>query len=230
MRKRKKLRLFFLIILAVIIFLTVTFNKTNDQSENETPKLPVVKPEVVQEPQKAPKPEIVFVGPRENIPEDTPKDYGFWSFAIPVPGVLSRSGQPLVKEFQWLKDNGWKGDIDLRVEGERGELGNDSKMPGFNEIGLNFLKLEIPDGSPPTEEQAEKFLEFVNNPDNQPTHVHCRGGIGRAGTATALYRYAVQSWPIDKAIEESRPFKGGVSSSQEKWLKKWAETHEPGSH
>ena len=175
-------------------------------------------------------PEIKYVGPRENIPEDAPAAYGFWSFAIPVDGVLSRSGQPLIGEFEWLKENGWKGVVNLRVDGERDEVGDDAKIPGFNELGFNYLHLPIVDGHPPTDEQAEQFLAFATDPINQPAHVHCRGGIGRAGTMTVLYRYAVEGWPLARAIEESRPFKGGISELQKTWLEKWASEFEPGSH
>lgn len=167
-------------------------------------------------------PTISFVGPRQNIPKDAPADYGFWSFAVPVPGVLSRSGQPLLSEFTWLKQNGWKSDVDLRTDGERGEVGDDAKIKGFNQLGLNYLYLPIADGSPPTDAQAKQFLDFVANPANQPAHVHCRGGYGRAGTMVALYRHSAQGWPMEKAIEESRLFHGGVSSSQTKWLLDWA--------
>ena len=173
---------------------------------------------------------IVYVGPREGIPEDAPLAYGFWSFAQPVAGVFSRSGQPLIGEFQWLKQQGWKGVIDLRVDGERDEVGDDSKIPGFTDLGFNYLYVPISDGHPPTNEEADQILTFMTNPANQPLHVHCRGGIGRAGTVTALYRYAVQGWPIDDAIKESRPFQGGISSVQEAWLRDWATTHEPGSY
>jgi uncharacterized protein (TIGR01244 family) len=176
------------------------------------------------------KPEIVFVGPRENIPEEAPTAYGFWSFAVPAPGALSRSGQPLIGEFEWLRTQGWRSVVNLRVDGEREEVGDDAKIPGFNELGLNYLHLPIIDGHPPTEEQAIEFLEFVTDPANQPAHVHCRGGIGRAGTMTALYRYAVQGWPMEKAIEESRAFQGGVSTLQEPWLLEWARSHEPGGY
>jgi len=175
-------------------------------------------------------PVIAYVGPRENIPVDAPSAYGFWSFAIPVTGVLSRSGQPLMSEFEWLRSQGWRGVVNLRVDGERDEVGDDAKLPGFNELGLNYLHIPLVDGHPPTEEEAELFLSFVNDPKNQPVHVHCRGGIGRAGTMTALYRYAVQGWPMGEAIKESRPFKGGVSTLQEPWLLEWAQTHPPGSH
>jgi protein tyrosine phosphatase (PTP) superfamily phosphohydrolase (DUF442 family) len=174
-------------------------------------------------------PNIVFVGPREGIPASAPKDYGLWSFAMPVSNVLSRSGQPLLSGFKWMKENGWKSVVDLRVDGERGEVGDDRKISGFNALGLNYLPLPIADGSPPTDAQANEFLAFVINPVNQPAHVHCRGGIGRAGTMVVLYRYSVQGWPMDKAIEESRAFQGGVSEGQVKWLNKWAEANLPGS-
>ena len=182
-------------------------------------------PEVINEPA-----EIVFVGPRENIPTEAPAAYGFWSFSIPVSDVLSRSGQPLIGEFKWMAKSGWRGVVNLRVDGERDEVGDDAKLPGFNQLGLNYLHLPIVDGHPPTDEQAEKFLKFVTDPNNQPTHVHCRGGIGRAGTMVALYRYAVQGWPMDQAIAESRAFKGGVSSLQEVWLERYAQTNRAGGY
>ncbi|HSX24596.1 MAG TPA: hypothetical protein VLG69_01375, partial [Candidatus Andersenbacteria bacterium] len=88
-----------------------------------------------------------FIGPRENIPKDAPSQYGFWSFAVPVTGQLSRSGQPLISEFQWLKQNGWNGDVDLRMDGEYNDpTADDSKLPGFNALGFHYLHLNILDG------------------------------------------------------------------------------------
>ncbi len=86
------------------------------------------------------------------------------------------------------------------------------------------------DGAAPTETQAEQFLSFVTNPANQPAHVHCRGGIGRAGAMVALYRYAMQGWPVEQVLEEGKLFQGGVSDAQEKFLKKYAAEHPPGSY
>jgi len=172
---------------------------------------------------------FVFVGPRQNIPSGAPNDYGFWSFAVPVSGVLSRSGQPTIADFKWLKEHSWKSIVNLRVDGERDEVGDDTKIEGFNNLGFNYLALPMADGSPPTNEQAEKFLEFMTNPANQPSHVHCRGGYGRTGVMVALYRYSVQGWSWLKAAEESVLFEGGISDSQKNWLERWAQNHDPGS-
>jgi protein tyrosine/serine phosphatase len=163
-----------------------------------------------------------FVGPRKNVPADAPADNGFSMFAIPVEGVISRSGQPTCIEYIWLKKHGWKSVVNLRDESD------DTKIQGFNELGFNYFSLPIEDGGLPNNQQAEKFLAFVTNPLNQPVHVHCRMGIGRAGLMIALYRYAVKGWPMDKAISESRLFYSGVNARQKDWLEKWAQEHKPG--
>lgn len=225
-----------LVAIGVVIFFVI-WKPANDEVSVSSGKLPVsenskttitVLPTTTPVPMPT-TPNIIFVGPREGIPSDAPKDYGLWSFAMPVPNVLSRSGQPLLSGFKWMKENGWKSVVDLRVDGERGEVGDDRKIKGFNELGLNYLPLPIADGSPPTDAQAKEFLAFVTKPANQPAHVHCRGGIGRAGTMVILYRYSAQGWPMDKAIEESREFQGGISEEQVKWLNKWASANAPGS-
>jgi hypothetical protein len=165
----------------------------------------------------------IYVGPRQNISPETPSDEGFRSFAVVVPNILSRSGQPSIIDFRWLKEHGWKSDIDLRSEAD------DSKIEGFNELGLNYLVLQIVDLSVPSEQQAQQYLSFVTNPLNQPALVHCKAGIGRTGIMVALYRYMVQGWTMDDAISESHLFAGGVNQVQEAWLRGWAKTHEAGS-
>lgn len=171
-----------------------------------------------------------LVGPRDNVPADAPNDKGFKMFAVPVPGTLSRSGQPTIADFQWLKNNGWKSVVDLRVDGEKSDISMDNKIPGFNDLGFNFLSIPITDGSVPTDAQGDEFLKFVTDPANQPAHVHCAAGIGRTGIMTALYRYSVQSWPMDKAIQEDAMFTKSINKTQQDWLHKWASSHNPGDY
>lgn len=55
----------------------------------------------------------------------------------------------------------------------------------FTNCGFHYFSLKIPDGFPPTEEQAERLLNFYDECP-LPLSVHCEGGIGRTGTLLAL--------------------------------------------
>ena len=172
-----------------------------------------------------------LVGPGGNVSDGAPEKKELKLFAISVPGVLSRSGQPTIDGFKWLKDNGWKSVVDFREDGEKdNSYSVDSKLPGFNELGFNFLSIPIKDGTIPSIEQADQFLKFATDPKNQPVHVHCAAGIGRTGIAVALYRYSVQGWPMEKAIEEADLFTKSINASQKNWLMKWAGNHEAGKY
>ena len=166
-----------------------------------------------------------FVGPRGNTAASAPAEKGFNTFAIIIPGVISRSGQPTLAEFQWLKDNGWKSVVDLRPAHEYDEIASDQDIKGFSDLGFNYLSLPIVDGSVPTEAQVKQFLAFVTDHNNQPIEVHCRAGIGRTGVMIALYRYKVQGWPMDQAIAESKLYNGGINSDQAAWLNHFAVTN-----
>jgi len=204
-----------------IIFGVVSSLNRNRLSLSESPESIELTPKTSVSPAPDPSP----IGPRMNLPQDVPQAYGFWSFSILEGGKVSRSGQPTLAEFKWLKDNGWRGIVNLRFSDEYGETGDDTHIPGFNELGFNYLHLPIPDGGAPTGKQAKAFLKFVTGPANQPVEVHCRGGYGRTGTMIALYRYEVNGWPILEAIDESRLYHGGISSAQERWLLHWAVDH-----
>jgi len=167
----------------------------------------------------------VYAGPRTGLPAGAPKAYGFWSFAALDGGKISRSGQPLMSEFKWLKKNGWRSVVDLRTDGEYKEVGDDLRLSGFKALGFNYLALPIRDGAAPTIDQAKQFLKFAADPANQPVEVHCRGGYGRTGTLIALYRYEVDGWTMPQAINESRLYSGGVDRGQEKWLLNWAKNN-----
>lgn len=221
----KRLKIPFLIIIVLSIIITLIYSLAGSSS-NPLAKDILTKNVIPN-----------YVGPRTNIPDSAPPGYdnrdkktGFWSFAISVDDVLSRSGQPNYENFKWLKDNGWRSVINAREDGEYKELSNDKKVPGFNELNFNYLNLPIKDNTAPTNEQAEAFLNFIINPDNQPAHLHCRAGVGRTGTLVAVYRYSVQGWPLKDALEESKLYNNGLNQIQTTWLEQWATNHLPGEY
>ncbi len=101
--------------------------------------------------------------------------------------------------YDSLKQQGFKGIVDLTIEGT-----NDEKYAA--KAGLNPLNVKILDNSAPTQKQMKQFLDFATNPKNQPCYVHCEAGKGRTGVATAVYRMAVDGWPPEKAIAEAKQF------------------------
>ena len=54
----------------------------------------------------------------------------------------------------------------------------------------------------PEEEDMVAFLKAATDPAKQPVFVHCKRGIDRTGTMSALYRIAVQGWTKDEALRE----------------------------
>ena len=117
------------------------------------------------------------------------------------------------KGYESLKKQGFKGIVDLTLEGT-----NDAK--GGKAAGLNTLNVKILDNSAPTQDQMKQFLDFATNPKNSPCYVHCEAGKGRTGVASACYRMAVEGWPPEKAIAEGKKY-GCTLPDQVEFLQKF---------
>jgi hypothetical protein len=58
-----------------------------------------------------------------------------------------------------------------------------SEADTASKVGLNYLRIEVPDYHPPTPQQVEIFLNFFHHlPQNAWLHFHCAGGKGRTTT------------------------------------------------
>src|SRR4029077_19151096 len=98
---------------------------------------------------------------------------------------------------------------DLAKRGFRGVVNLCKEYDDSDKVkaaGLIPLHLPILDNTAPPVAMMKQFLDFANDPANQPTYVHCEAGKGRTGCAVACYRMGIQAWPADQAVEDGKKF------------------------
>ncbi|HEX8160579.1 MAG TPA: tyrosine-protein phosphatase [Pyrinomonadaceae bacterium] len=139
-----------------------------------------------------------------------------------------RGAQPDREGFAELKRLGVKTVVDLRKDAKREAAG------WAREAGLRYVNLPLMSSEPATEEQTAYFLKLVNDPENQPVYVHCKGGRHRTGALTAVYRIAHDGWTADQAFAEmlnydfdNSIFGGGGRAKQKKFVYLYYERHRP---
>lgn len=167
---------------------------------------------------------FTFVPPRGGVPPGAPLGQGMTTFSVVSPGILARGGTPTEAGFAWLKQHGWKSVVDVRTT-------DDNTYAGFVADHFQYLWLSVDSGLAPTPDQVRNFLCFVVNPANQPVFLHDNSGDERVDTFVALYRYAVQAWPMDVAVREEKLYgdSNSINLQQQTFLQAWADQYPPGT-
>jgi protein tyrosine/serine phosphatase len=145
------------------------------------------------------------------------------NYGVVWDGKLTRSGLPEEDTgWDWLREQGVKSIVTFLPDDDVDYAGH-----GFT----NVLRIPLSDWGLPTERQAQQFLAFIQDPKNQPVHIHCAAGKDRTGMMAALARYAVDGWSLDKALEEARSYRDGKSLGERRaaWLRRWAAKYPPGT-
>ena len=163
--------------------------------------------------------ETTFQHLRDDVVDDAAKAVGYaelLGFRYPVTAYHFQVSPTLMRGSR-LDEAGLK---DIKAQGYNGVTNlcleyDDSAL--VKSVGLHPLHLAILDNSAPTEAQMKQFLDFANDPVNQPSYVHCEAGKGRTGVAVASYRMGIQGWSFDDALADAKKF--GLSlPSQIKFL------------
>lgn len=144
------------------------------------------------------------------------------NYGVIWPHELTRSGLPRSDAgWTWLRDQGVRSIVTFRTEND----------VDYRSLGFNVMHLPLTGSVMPTDKQAVEYLKFVQNPQNQPVHIHCTAGRDRTGMMAALVRYSVDGWTLDDALKEARQYRDGkdLSARRVAWLRAWGKTHSPGS-
>jgi protein tyrosine phosphatase (PTP) superfamily phosphohydrolase (DUF442 family) len=113
---------------------------------------------------------------------------------------IYRGGQPKGDHFRQLRVLGVKTVLDLRSDSEP-----DSKTEA-EQAGLQYINLPLEPKKYPQADAATRFLEIVNDQENWPVFVHCKGGRHRTGAMVAVYRMEMDHWTVDQAYNEMKQY------------------------
>ncbi len=129
-----------------------------------------------------------------------------------------RGAQPLVSDFQSLKDLGVSTIIDLRNDPVAYEKG------AVEALGMKYVNIPMSGWKRPKQEDVDAFLALVNNPETGKFFVHCKAGIHRTGVVGAAYRYTNYGWDYGQVYKEMKDYNysnGLVHGRLGSFVKKW---------
>jgi protein tyrosine/serine phosphatase len=124
-----------------------------------------------------------------------------YNFGTVAEGRVYRSAQPSPWMLRWaVANHGVRTLVNLR-----------GRTPGFEshfaaQRGLRLFSFDLSASRPPTDEDVERFLDILGNPEHYPILVHCRSGVDRTGYMLALYRMSEEGWSKEQALAEMRRF------------------------
>jgi uncharacterized protein (TIGR01244 family) len=95
-----------------------------------------------------------------------------------------------------LKKMGFKSIINLRLPTEAG-ANVDAEAAAAKTAGINFYNIPF-SGQAPDPKVADRFLDAITTPGNEPAYIHCAAG-NRAGAMWMIKRLAVDHWDTERA-------------------------------
>jgi len=110
-----------------------------------------------------------------------------------------RGAQPLRGGIGTLNKLGVKTIVDLRSTYDH----TDDVQIAAQAAGLNYTWIPTSVWTPPTDEDANRFVSLVNDTEKGPFFVFCADGLNRIGEMTALYRVTRSKWTVEKALDEA---------------------------
>jgi protein tyrosine phosphatase (PTP) superfamily phosphohydrolase (DUF442 family) len=118
-------------------------------------------------------------------------------------GVLVRDGNRGMREFETaIRKTGAKSVVSLIDDQELADPAKPQfarEMEFCRQQAVKVVRIPVKLGGWPTSEDVRKFLEVVQDKQNQPVLVHCAQGVRRTGMMVAAFQESVLGWDNNKA-------------------------------
>ncbi len=113
--------------------------------------------------------------------------------------TITVADQPSEADLATLKEEGFKGVINLRNDGEPEQpLGIAAEGERVRALGMDYLHYGV-GGAPLSEGGVASVSDFLERHASERVLVHCRKG-GRAQALVLLHQAKAQKWTADEAI------------------------------
>jgi len=134
-------------------------------------------------------------------------------YRVLVAGEVAVSAKPeSLVQLVWVRSQGVRSILDL--------IETPSPLEStFSKLGGRYLNVPMTDHAPPTLDQIQRAISFISEETRRASCVlvHCRGGLGRAGTIAACYLVRYRRMSARDAIDEIRSWRpGAIEQGQEK--------------
>src|SRR6059036_3098159 len=120
-----------------------------------------------------------------------------------------------------IKKLGFASIINLRQPAEPG-ADIDAEAAAAKTAGIKFFNIPF-NGQAPDPAVADRFVETITAPGNEPAYIHCAAG-NRAAAMWMIKRLVVDHWEADKAAQEAQAL-GMTSATLKQFAVDYAKSH-----
>jgi uncharacterized protein (TIGR01244 family) len=99
-----------------------------------------------------------------------------------------------------IKNLGFASIVNLRLPTEQG-ADIDAEAAAAKAAGINYIHIPF-NGAMPDPAVADRFIQVVTAPGNQPAFIHCASG-NRAAALWMIKRVLIDKWDNDRAVQEA---------------------------
>lgn len=112
---------------------------------------------------------------------------------------LYRGGQPRPGGLRRLAELGVNTVINLRGTDNHTR----SDKAEAEALGLKYFNMPLSRWGRPNDSEIRRVLEIIDAPESGRVFIHCRDGLDRTGTITAIYRITREGWTPRDALAEA---------------------------